>query len=60
MKEQIQILIGEHKLNKQQAEVELDSFEGAMVYEERFTELDKEVELRQLFIQELEELLEQC
>jgi hypothetical protein len=57
MKEQIKLLIEQHRLHKQEAEIESTSKSYAN-YQKR--ELYKEVEMRTLFISELEELLEQC
>jgi hypothetical protein len=55
MKEQIKLLIEQHRLFKQEAEVELNLSKGFHVYT-----LNKEIEMRTIFISELEGLLKQC
>ena len=53
MKEQIQLLIAQHKMLREEAEQEMDSYTDAMCYKDRYTE----VEMRSVFISELEDLI---
>ena len=54
MKEQIQLLIAQHKIHKEECEIEMNSNYDRAFYDEA---LFKEIEMRSLFISELEELL---
>jgi hypothetical protein len=60
MKEQIKLLIEQHKLHKNECEEELNSLKNYIGGEFTFFAIQKEVEMRTLFISELEQLLEQC
>ena len=57
MREQIQLLIAQHKMLREEAEQEMDSYTRAMCYEDSYTKLDTEVEMRSVFISELENLI---
>lgn len=59
MKEQIELLIAQHKEHKEEAEYELASEIKKVLYSQIGvkTKLIKEIEMRTLFIIELEELI---
>ena len=56
MKEQIQLLIAQHKLHKEEAVYELNMINNSIKFDE-YPSLEKEIEMRTLFICELEQLI---
>lgn len=55
MKEQIKLLIAQHKLYKEECEIELKNLEYSNLFLK--PKLRGEIEMRNVFISELEELL---
>ena len=53
MKEQIELLIAQHKLFREECEIEISSTHSRSLFEL----LSKEIELRTVFLSELENLL---